>query len=309
MTKEIINTYVKGESLNFKNLKLSKRRLQKTSRIIFVGAGACYSKALAGAGAFESLTDILISAYPAGEFRFSPTKVDSGTLLFAIAEGEENDTVACIKRVKAVGGRVISVCTNEESTVVTSADVNLNPVSNGFSEVTLVLTLLAVYVGARAGMVSSLYQSVAIRMADMLAGKIAFASKYNSALDEIKAVIDNANGVIACGRGADYAAAVELSDYCGVTPCYISELVGMRLENKTILAFISGKDYLDEILFYLNTGADSGADVLIITTDEVAEEINNPNGIVAVSGSLPIFNPIVLCEAVNSALKIEQLAV
>lgn len=284
-TKEILSEYVKKEKLNFKGLKLSKKKLQGLRRIIFVGVGSGYASAVVGANAFERLTDCLVSVYPAGEFRYSPTVVDKNTLLIAISEsGAEEDIIASINRVRSIGGRAIAICDNRESTVSKSANNVVSPIESNFENECFVLTLLAVFVGSKYGFVTRVYESVALKMAEMLS--------INNDDFDVEEWLEGGE-IVACGRGADYGIALNLTHQRG-TACQISQLPSMNLENKKILAIVSSKDFLNDIMFYLDIAKQRGERLLVLTTDDVAEAMPKTSNIVSFHGSLNVFNPIVI---------------
>lgn len=289
---EILNRYVKKDKLNFKELKLKKKTLHDLRRIVFIGSGNGYASAVYGASAFERLSDCLVSVYPAGEFRFSPTIVDRSTLLIAVSvTGCEEDVIASIKRVRAIGGKAIVVCSDKESTVAKNANFVLESYGNSFEDVGFVLSLLAIYVGRSYGFVSKIYQGVAIRFAEMLS-----SAPNSKEAEEISSWLCDGGEIIACGRGADYSLALELSCIKGasITPCYFSQLPTINLENKKILAIVSSKDFLNDIMFYLDIAKQRGERLLVIATDDVAEIMPKITNIVSFHGSLPIFNPIVI---------------
>lgn len=293
-TKEILSEYVKKNKLNFKSLHLTKRRLESLRRIIFVGVGGGYASALVGASTFERLTDCLISVYPAGEFRYSPTVVDKNTLLIAVSKtGAEEDIIASVKRVRSIGGRAIVVCSSKESTAAKNANYVLNPVADSFENECFVLTLLALYVGNKYGFVTKMYKSVAIKFAEML--------NCGSSNNAVAEWLNDGGEMITCGRGADYGVALDLAFQKGVnaTACYISQLPLMNLENKKILAIVSSKDFINDIMFYLDIAKQRGERLLVLTTDDVAEIMPKTSNIVSFHGSLPIYNPIVVSNGLN----------
>lgn len=287
-TQEILKEYVKKDKLKFKGLKLSKRRLQSLRRIIFVGVGSGYASAIIGACAFERLTDCLISVYPAGEFRFSPTVVDKNTLLIAVSQnGDEEDVIASVKRVRDIGGSAIVVCSNKESTVSKTANYVLNSVSNEVEDISFVLTLLAISVGRKYGFVTKTYQSIALKFAEMLS--------VNGDASEVADFLSSGE-IIACGRDVDFGIATSIAYTKGINAsvCYISQLPSLNLENKKILAIASSKDFINDIMFYLDIAKQRGERLLVLTTDDVAEVMPKITNIVSFHGSLPIFNPIVI---------------
>lgn len=302
--KNVLDCYVNGDELNFKYLRLYKHRLLHLERIVLYGTGEDYSVAIAGEHCMQAITDIIVSSYPSSELAKSKTIINSDTLMLAISStGEDKQTIYATKRAISLGARVIAVCPNYESTLSKLADkvISPNPTqkSTTFASSYLTLCLFSIYVGERLGVVAPLYQSVLLKMAELLTGKIYSASREHYSFESIANTISESEQVLACGMGVDYSLALDasrllLSKGVNASCSYLGELPNINLENKIVLAFISSKDHLREYIDYLSQAKQNGAGVMIFTLDNLAEQINDFNGVVAFSDLVGILNPIIV---------------
>lgn len=308
--KETYQRFVQKSKINFDCLKLNHRNVDKLSRIIITGTGCSYNTAEISAYNFSMLTDIPAIAYPAGELRYSGCVIDKNTLLIAISHrGESEDTIACAKRFKTIGAKTIAVTSNElsylarlcDSVVNPNCDFEANEVSlRSFISNYLAMCFLALHIGSKCSVVNELYLNVAIKMAEMLPGKVSSAIKPSPLFDNAAGVLSQAENVFVTGLGADYALSLEGADklrkiakinasaYC------VSELVQKCptvLNGSQVIAFITNKELLHKALYSLRRAKALGAEILIITTENIEEEIHDFNNIISFNDSIPLFNP------------------
>lgn len=310
--KNVLSKYVKGDTLDFKFLRLYKHRLVRTERIILFGAGESFSVALAGKSCLDSMTDIVVSAYPSSELMRSKTYIDNDCILIAVSTtGEDVETIYATKRAMSLGARVIAICPILDSSLSKIADKVVSPSptakTTSFASSYLTLCLLSIYIGDKMGVISPLYQSVVLKMAELLSGKIYSATRENNYFDNILRAINESDGVFACGMGVDYAVALDSSialQKIGINaiPNYLGEIINYDLENKTVLAFISSKDRLSETISYLNFARQNGAGIFVFTTDNIAEEITDFSGVVAFSDLISLLNPIIISSGVKKLI-------
>lgn len=306
--KSVMDNFVDNDKINFSQLHLYKRRLQRIKRIVLIGNGEAYSSALAGAYIIEGLTDYIVNSYSSFEFLNSKTVVDNEMLLIAISEfGDDVDTILSIKRASAMGARVIAVCGDENSDVANLADGLILQNDFSFSTAYLSVLLLALFIGEKLGTIAPLYKCITLKMAELLTGKMFSASKTNF---KLLAELDGVDSLITCGTGVDYALAYELSRNLAelginTTTYYPSELP-VNIENKIILATISNKDNLKGVFSYLLNAVQNGAKLVIFTTDNIAEMLNGYN-VVAFNDLVSTLNPLVILEGLISSFCREEM--
>lgn len=308
--KETYRRFIQNSKINFDNLKLNHRAVDKLSRIIITGTGGSYNTAEISAYNFSMVTDIPTNAYPAGELRYSGCVIDRNTLLIAISHrGESEDTIACVKRFKAIGAKTIAVTSNAssylaklcDSIINPNCDFDINEISlRSFISNYLAMSFLALHIGCKSGIVNELYLNVTIKMAEMLPGKISSAIKPSPAIEKAAGMLSQTENVFVTGLGADYALSLEGADklrkiakvnasaYC------VSELVQKCtsiLDGSLVIAFITNKELLHKALYSLRRAKALGAKIIIITTENIEEEINDFESIISFNDSVPLLNP------------------
>ena len=307
--REVYTKFVRDARLTFDGLKLSRRSVEKLSRIILVGEGSSYAAALYGRNLLDMVTDIPSFAFRSGEFMFARGVMDDDTLLIAVSfRGETGATLACVRRAKAAGAKTLALTSSNISSLSMMCDyavtfegdfvrgVALRP----FISCTLTLALLSLYIGGKNGVVTDLYLSVALKMAELLAGKIASAIKDNTAFAGAVNILKNAKNLYACGIGADYAASIEAADkmraLCGIDCAAVplTELAQYPTvgEGTVILAFVTGKTTAGASEAFLSRMKTRGARVILFTTDSIGEEMNAFDAVLSVNDTMPLFDAL-----------------
>lgn len=309
--KETYKQFVQKSKINFDYLKLNHRSIDKIKRIIITGCGCSYNTAQISAYNFSMLTDIPASAFPSGELRYSGCVIDKGTLLIAISHrGESEDTAACVKRFKAAGAKAIAVTSGKtsylsricDSVINPNCDFETNEVSlRSFISSYLAMCFLALHIGSKCAIVNDLYLSVTIKMAEMLPGKLSSAIKPTPAFDAAASMLSQAENVFVTGLGADWALSLEGADKLraiakiNASALCVSELVlkcPPLLDDSLVLALITNKELLQKALYSLRRAKSLGAKIIIITTENIEEEIKDFDKIISFNDSIPLFNPL-----------------
>ncbi|MBR3149781.1 MAG: SIS domain-containing protein [Eubacterium sp.] len=308
--KEVYQRFAKNSKLNFDSVKLSKRSVERLSRIILVGEGSSYNSALYCRHMLEMMTDIPSFAYPAGEFRYAKGVIDKNTLVIAVSHrGDAPDTLACVSRAESVGAKTLAVTGSDTSSLAllsdkllfTGCDLSYGVSLRTFIGESLCLALLSLYIGVKDDVVTDLYLNVAIKMAEIISGKIASAVKDNTAYVNAVNLISAADTVYACGIGADFSAAREAADKMRrITgkSCFALTLGELALygENSlcgtTVLAFATNRDRAPACDVMLSRIKTLGARVVLFTTESIEEDITAFDTVISVNDTLPIYNPL-----------------
>ncbi|MBE6719325.1 MAG: SIS domain-containing protein, partial [Ruminococcaceae bacterium] len=219
--REIWSHYVKNSKLCLDSLHLTKRSVEKLSKIILTGEGSSYFSALYARHLLELQTDIPSYAYASGEFMHAKGVIDKNTLLIAVSDrGETPSTLSCVRRAKQCGAKTLAVTGSGTSalafmcdTVLTTDCDSTRGISfTSFIAGSVALSLLSLFIGQKDDVVTDIYLSVALKMTEMLSGKIATAIKNSTAVSTAATIIDSAQYVFAAGTGLDYAASLEAAD-------------------------------------------------------------------------------------------------
>lgn len=309
--KSVVNQFVNREKLSIPFLKITRRFVDKLSRIIITGEGSAYYSAIMGANSFNVLSDVPTYAISSGELMTAPIVLDKYTLLIALSDsGEDMPTIACVKRAKNVGAKTIAITDYESSYLALLSDVVINP-SGDFDSSSndlryfvssyLALSFLALDFGIHTDIVNEVYSSVVLQMADSLSGKVSYSTKSMPQIQSCANMLSMAEKIIVTGYLGDKALAQEgrskllkIADIESIF-CQLDEIenaFGKAVDGALIVAFISDKRYLSHILLRLRRLRQIGAKVLIYTATNIEDEIVDFDTIVAVNDSVPLLNPV-----------------
>ncbi len=307
--KDTLGALTKGGNLSTGSFNLSRRGIEKLSRIILTGSGASFRAALLGAFHLEQLSDIPCCALPSGELRFSPTVFGRNTLLVAVSErGEHPDTLACIERARNFGAKTLAVTSAPYSFIARSCDYVINPNSDfsdggislrSFISGALALDFFALSIGYSNEIISDIYLNVSLKIAEMLPGKISSAIKPSQSLSELSGILSESKKIILTGLCADFALSCEAAEKlrsissANALALSLSELENESaeyLKDSSVIAFITSPETAHKALCCLRRLRTLGAAVTIITSANIEEEINDFEEIVSFADSIPLFN-------------------
>ena len=121
--QQILSSYLKGNTINFANLGISREFLRGLNNIVIVACGTAYHAGLVGKYAIEDLVGIPVTADLSSEFRYRRALIDKNTLVVAISQsGETADTLAAVDKARQQGARVLAICNVVGSTLTRAAD-------------------------------------------------------------------------------------------------------------------------------------------------------------------------------------------
>ena len=317
--KDTVNRFLREDALIFDSLKLSRRTVLKTDRIILTGTDESYRACELAAYYLEALTDIPATAIESGELISSGTVFTRETLVIAVSSsGEDKDTLACVRRAKSFNSLTVGVCSSLFSMLELECSKMLKPCPKrtgdalySYLSSSLALLLFALWLGNRNDVISDRYYSVALKLAELLPGKISSAVKHTPVIYSCAEAILSAEYVFTAGTGADYELADEAAAMIRRSVCLPASrfcCAGLSCENEAILknsviaAFITNKEFLDKTLCFLRRCRCLGAKVIIFTTSYVESEINGFDLVVPVTDSLPVFDSLSVLASVEATL-------
>ncbi|MFH1577509.1 MAG: glutamine--fructose-6-phosphate transaminase (isomerizing) [Candidatus Omnitrophota bacterium] len=95
----------------FEEIKITRDELSKIKNIAIIACGTAFHAGLAGKYIIEDLVRIPVSVDLSSEFRYRQIILDKHTLVVAISQsGETADTLAALRRAKAMGAKVLGIC-------------------------------------------------------------------------------------------------------------------------------------------------------------------------------------------------------
>ncbi|MDR0548166.1 MAG: glutamine--fructose-6-phosphate transaminase (isomerizing) [Deltaproteobacteria bacterium] len=194
--------------------------LHKTPRLGLVGCGTSYYAAQVARHFLETLAKIPTDLEVASEFRYrKPVLTPGGSFIFISQSGETADTLAALRYCRDQGQNVISLVNVPGSSIereangrlLTKAGPEFGVASTKtFAAQLILLTALAVVLGARRGLIDQKEES---RLTRLLLEAPALMAEALSLDEEIKTLaktlIAPARDVLYLGRGTSYALALE----------------------------------------------------------------------------------------------------
>lgn len=309
--KQSISAFEKDGKLNFDYLKLSRRSIDKIEQIVLVGEGSSYNASKACKYNFDSFTDIPCFVYESSRLNDSFEQMSKNTLFIAVSHrGENSDTVECAKKAEKLGARTIAVTSNPCSYLAHICRDLINPGCDfesgeiscrSFLSQYVALTMFALYLGRKQSIVTELYLSVTMKMAQMISGKISSSVKSSPKAEKTAEEILDADYVFCTGLGIDCAladeAALKLRRIAGINASSYSagELfasVKPLLSNSVVAAFITNPDDMEKTLRPLREIKSTGAKVLIITCADNEDRPYEFENVISWADSVPVFNPL-----------------
>lgn len=306
-----VSALCNGGKIHLDQLKINGRAADKFNHIILMGEGTSYNACLGAKYVFELMCNIPTTAISSTEFIHSAKIVGKNTLVIALSQtGETTPTVWGADYAVKNGAKTVALTADSDSHLaricpyvintdcqLTSQKVSLRSFINSY----LCLCLVALYIGNKRSIVSQLYLSVTIKMAQLLTGKIIESTKPSRELDMLTYMIKNAENLIITGCSIDYCVAREVSakmwDIAQINAKAVQTdtLPHTNTSNHTIVAIISSKDYLSHTAQILKNAQNQGAKVIVVTTSGIESDLVAFDNIVSFSDSIPIFNilPIV----------------
>ena len=308
--REVFSKFVKNNQPDFKSLRLSQRSVEKLSRIIITGEGASYNAAAYMQSLLDMVTDIPSFAYRSSDFMSAVGALDKNSLLIAFSHrGETQSTINCVHRAKAAGIKTLAITSCDTSAlalscdkaVLTGCDFTEGISLRSFFASAMTGALLALHIGIKNDVVTDIYLSVAMKMGELVTGKIASAVKDNTALLNAVNLLAAGGDIFTCGVGADLAAAGEVADKIrsiASVNCTATSLPSVArypaeiLRSSTVIAFVTNREralFCETELCRLKT---LGARVILFTTDIIEEDIACVDTVISVNDTLPVFNPL-----------------
>jgi len=145
--------------------ELGKDFFEGINTIKICACGTSYHSALASAYLFERIAKIRCDIEIASEFRYKEPLLNKDTLFITISQsGETADTLEALKMAKKAGLKSLSICNVDNSSIVRESDVAILTragiekgvaSTKAFATQTMVLWMLALYVGQEKKTVSS----------------------------------------------------------------------------------------------------------------------------------------------------------
>lgn len=318
--KNFNKRFLTKSDLNLKSLNLSRHFIEKIKRIVIVCDSHAYSVGLCAISNFEKYCDIPTTAILSQEMRYNNCILNKSVLVIALSfYGENTDTLACVMRSKNCGAKVIAITSNKysslalccEYTLYNSKDFNCY---NGISSISYIMqylsiSYLALEMSKHLGFIDSLPLGLTVKMAELLPGRISSALNHTQGLDLIAKKLCKGKNIFVTAFGNDYGIAVEINDkineICHINStclntCVLTNTV-KNLTDTTIFAIVCHKENIVAVTKNLIRCKALGSDVIILTTEGIAEDMKSIAQTIIFNDNTDIFNAIPIVAGVFKA--------
>ncbi len=308
--KEIYSRFVLNQQINFDFLKLGSRYIDKIDKIILIGQDNEKNVALASRGLFETYCGITTLAYDSKSFLLSNTPIDKNTVVIAICDsGESRATLSAVKNAKRYGAKTVAVTENKSSaltrecnhSIITGNENNKSLPVCAFISDYLTLCLFSFYLSSKLGIVSDLYLGVSVKMVEMLSGIVSAVIKNSPKLEAAAAVLEHSNEIYLTSANYDSSVCFEAEKIIrettkkriqAVCARELSDYPAELLASGTVFALITDKERFKAEMNDIYRLKNRGANVIIITSESIEEEIEDFESIISFTDSLSVFNII-----------------
>lgn len=244
LIEQMLGKYITADKICLDFLKI---KTDKIKRVYLVGSGTDYSCALCGAYNFEVLLDVVSVAVPTGEFLCSNPILDKNTLVVLL--GDNGDALERARNSGAKTVQIVDFSREKEVITVDYKTLGRFPTAEYSLKLTA-LVLLALYLGEKKKVVTSLYIKIATQMILDLKNKIKAVLEQEYIINEIAQNLDLSSMVIT-GTNVDYAVALYGSRIFSdgmemeIPAVSFGELTPYQKQSKSLLALASNVDFYD----------------------------------------------------------------
>ncbi len=196
-----------------------ENKMMNADRIIIVACGTSWHAGLVGEYLFEEFARIPVEVEYASEFRYRNPIISENDVVIAISQsGETADTLAAIELAKSKGATIFGICNVVGSSIARATDAgaytHAGPEigvasTKAFTAQVTVLSLIAMQLGHKRGMLSeSAFQALAHEL-DSIPGKIEDMLKTDAQVLKISEEFKDAQNFLYLGRGFNFPVALE----------------------------------------------------------------------------------------------------
>lgn len=195
------------------------QKFVNANRIIIIGCGTSWHAGLVAEYLFEDLARIPVEVEYASEFRYRNPVIYESDVVIAISQsGETADTLAAIELAKSKGATIIGVCNVVGSSIArtthagsyTHAGPEIGVASTkAFTAQVTVLTLMAIAIGHKRGMISETHFHELLSELDAIPAKVEKVLKLNEQIKYLSSLFKDARNFLYLGRSYTFPVALE----------------------------------------------------------------------------------------------------
>lgn len=283
------------ELISLKEVKLTKEKLKRLSRIQIIACGTSLHAAMVGKYIIEEFCNIPVDVEASSEYIYRKTVTDRNTLVIGVSQsGETADTITAIKQSKEKGSHILIITNRPDSTMAREAD-SLVPINAGI-EVSVAATksytaqlisfyLLALYMAEVKESVSPIFLKELKRELIILPQKLEMILAHKEQIQKCAKAFSATKDFIYIARGINFATALEGAlklkeiSYINATGYPAGELkhgpIAMLDETMPVLAILMHGKVYEKILSNAEEAKARNAKMIALTnsTDEKLNEL------------------------------------
>ena len=308
--KEIFSRFIDFHRINFDFLKLGVRFIDKINKIILIGQGNSKDTALASKSLFETYCAVTSLAYSSSEFLLSNAPVDKNTLVIAISQnGENKTTLKAVNKANEAGAKTVALTKSRHSAiarecsqaVITGNGYENNMAVSTFLSHYLTLCLFSLYLSSKLEIASDLYLGVSLKMVEMLSGIVSAVIKSSPKKEAASSILDKAESIYITSANSDNSICFEAEEIVRntlkrnvqtVCAYELSEYPCELLRSSAVIALITDKEHFQSEINNIYRIKNRGANVIIITSESIEEELEGFENVISFTDSLSAFNVI-----------------
>ena len=313
--KETFSRFIHAHRIDFDFLKLGSRFIEKINKIVLIAQGDEYLRALASKSLFETYCGITALSFTSKEFIFSNTPIDKNSLVIAInSNGENKETLFAINKAKEFGAKTIALTKNKSSAlmrecagaIISGNESESNMKESNYISDYLTLCLFALYLSSKLEIVSDLYLGVSLKMAEMLSGITSAVIKRTPKLETASKTLEETENIFLTSANADFSICLEAQRIIRQTTNKLIKTIGAEelsnypealITGSSVFVLITDKEHYQYEINNIYRLKNRGANVIIITSESIEEELEDFENVISFTDSLSVFNiiPCLVC--------------
>jgi len=207
--------------IELEGINLTKKELDKISRIYIVACGTSYHAGLVGKYVIEKFSKLTVQVEIGSEFRYKDPLIDNQTLLITVSQsGETLDTLQSLRIAKEQGARIMSIVNVVGSSIARESDdvfytwagPEIGVASTkAFTTQLMTFYLIALYMADELGTIEKEAYDKIIKNLYDIPGKVQEILDQSKDIQKISAEQFNNESVFFIGRGLDVEISYESS--------------------------------------------------------------------------------------------------
>ncbi len=194
-------------------------QLVDANRIVIAACGTSWHSGLVGEYLFEHLSKMPVEVEYASEFRYRDPLIGKGDVMLVVSQsGETADTLAALREAREKGAMVLGICNVVGSTIARETDagvyIHAGPEigvasTKAFTGQVAVLTMMAIAVGQRRGVIDKKRSAELIQELSEIPGKVDRILKQADKVKEMARLFTYAPNFLYLGRSYNFPVALE----------------------------------------------------------------------------------------------------